>query len=114
MTQQLLHRSNVLTALKQMSGKRMPEDVAGDALRNSRPYRRRTDGPLDRRWVKMTANRLPGTPVLYQPARRKYVLPTPFSTRRGVLSVQTTREIDMARTRIDIPPVPRLAFCDMC
>jgi hypothetical protein len=56
-TQQLLHRADIVTVLQQVGGERVPQAVAGDPLRETGIRRGQLDGALDDGLVEVVATK---------------------------------------------------------
>ena len=66
-TEQFLHRANVVPGFQQVRGKRVPEGVAGGRLRDSRLTHRCLYRSLQPLFVHMVSTSLPGTRINRQP-----------------------------------------------
>ena len=97
MAKELLDCANVVPVFEQMRGKRMPERMATDALRDSSLSRGHRHGTLHRRLVHVISRWRSPPGVAAHPTRRKHKLPGPV--RRGV------RILPIERVR-QAPPAP--------
>jgi hypothetical protein len=76
-TQQLLHRPDVVSGIQEMSRERVPEGVTGRPLGHPRGPDRPGYRPLHHRRVKVVPAPLPGLPFPIPAVRRKDPLPRP-------------------------------------
>src|SRR5947209_4646094 len=80
-----------------MRGKRMPERVTRDALRNLRALGRFVHGALNRRFVKVMPSLDAGSNNLVPARRRKHPLPQPIAIRAQKLTADRTRQLDRTK-----------------
>lgn len=86
--QQLLDRSDVVTAFKQMGGEGMPEGVAGRTLYQTGPRHRRTHRLLYKRLIDVMPPLFAGLGGAPSVFLGKDPLPAPFLRGIGILAVE--------------------------
>ena len=113
MAKELLDCANVVPVFEQMRGKRMPERMATDALRDSRLSRGHRHGTLHRRLVHVISRWRSPPGVAAHPTRRKHKLPGPV--RRGVriLPIERVRQHHGSDAVSQIPLVLPLYLGEM-
>ena len=113
MAKELLDCANVVPVFEQMRGKRMPERMATDALRDSSLSRSHCHGTLHRRLVQVISRWRSPPGVAAHPTRRKHKLPGPV--RRGVriLPIERVRQHDGSDAVSQIPLVLPLHLGEM-
>ena len=88
MAEELLDRANVVPVFEQMRGKRMPERMATDALRDTRLPRRHRHCTLHRRLVQVISRWWSPPGVAAHTTRRKHKLPGPLRSCVRILSIE--------------------------
>ena len=96
MSEQLLHRTDVVPVLQQVGGERMPEGVRGRAPDDPGPARGVLDRPLEDGLVQMMPAELAGEAVAVETRGREDPLPGSFSTGVRVLPQQRRRQFHPA------------------
>jgi hypothetical protein len=92
MSQQLLHRTDVVASLEQMRRKAMAQRVRADTLGESRRPRRVRHCLLHDGLVQVIPRRWSEARVAGDPCRRKNELPLPLSRRRRILTGDRERQ----------------------
>ena len=103
MTEQLLHRANVVAALDQRRREAVSKDVGRHPLRDPGPHRRIAHMALDRRLEEMMPPDPPRARASRQPIRRKHPLPPRLEPRPRILPSQRIRQLDLAEPLRQIP-----------
>lgn len=97
MTEQFLHRSDVVSILEQVRRKGVAEGVA-DALRDPRQADRGGVRALYDGFVQVMPGWWSESRVSANPRRRKHELPTPVGCRVGIFPFQRRRQRHVAET----------------
>ena len=103
MTEQLLHRADVVAALDQRRREAVSKYVGRHALRDPRPHCRVAHVALDRRLEQMMPPDPPRARTRRQPIRRKHPLPARLEPRPRILPRQRIRQLDLAEIFRQIP-----------
>src|SRR4030095_4255375 len=88
MTEQLLHRANVVPIFKETRRERMTHRVRADAFRDARQSRRIRKSLLHDGLVQMIPGRWSKCWSAANPSRREHELPSPVDRRVGELALQ--------------------------
>lgn len=98
MAQKLLNRPDVVTALEQVRGKRVPHHVWPNVLRNPGGPRRGRNGPLHDGLVQVIPTGWPPPRVPTDSGGRKHELPAPLPGGVRILPIERERQHDRAET----------------
>jgi hypothetical protein len=108
MPQQLLHRADVIPALQQVCGERMPEDMTAHPLRHACPTRSLRDGSLHDGLVQVIPRRWAESRIAADTPGRKHELPSPLGRRVWVLPTERVGHHDSPESRCEIPMMQSL------
>jgi hypothetical protein len=92
--EQLLHGPDVVAVLQEVCGERVPESVAGRALRDPGRADRVMDRALDHGLVQVMAPALAGLAIDVDAGGGEDPLPGPFTACTGVLAAEGSGELD--------------------
>lgn len=95
-SEKLLNGSDVVAAVEEVRGERVPKRVTRRGFRDSRPDDCLMNVPLDDRRIHVVAPFLTGLGILPTGALGKYPLPTPCFSRVGILDGQRIRKSRLA------------------
>lgn len=106
MPEQLLHRTDVVTALQQVRRERMAQRVRRHRFGDAGALRGAAHGPLHALFIDMVAPPRPAARVERKALRNKYVLPSSGLRRTRVFARQRMRQIDLRLPVLMILLVP--------
>ena len=105
MAEELLHGTDVAAGLEQVGGERVPQSMARGALRDPGAPHGVHDGALQRGLVEVVPPPLTGLPVDIDTGGGENPLPGSLAAGVGVLPGQCPRQLDPARTMLEVTVV---------
>ena len=112
-TQEFLHRTNVVTAFEQMRRERVTQRVSGDSLANAGSERSAPHSALNAGLMNVMPANLPGPRIDRQLSRWKQVLPTNLLRRMRKLTRERIGKEHLAVSTRDIFFMQRDDGCDL-
>jgi len=112
-TEQLLHRPNVVAVLEQVRREAMTDRVRPGVLRDPRPANRRGDCFLHRRFMQVEPRRRPPFRIRADRRGGEHELPSPFRRRVRIFSLQGIRQHDPPESVLEIGRMQAANLCKM-